>query len=306
MGHKSTFERWAQRNDDAQQARGAHDTHVAWRRRSAPSFASSNIEMQRHMRAVLFILLTVLGSIPIMGAQALFAGMSPVSGLLYEIAIALPVLALWVRWQRHAWQSALSRQSRAWQVLAMAVLCNVALGAAYHWWIPPKTITPFDRLDESVVRNATIVITACVTGPLLWEALFRGFLLERLRKSYGPTASVLLSAIGFGIAHGELTRILQPLAGGVMLGAIVVCTSRLWLAATAHSLFSLSGLLEALALRLEAPERLGALYPALCLTIAAIAALELRRVLVTTRWFIAPSPASLVARPATWGLDAWV
>lgn len=260
--------------------------------------------MQRHVRAALLILITILGTLPISGAQTLFAWLPPVPGLLYEIAITLAALALWFRWQRGAWASALSRESRSWQVLTMAVLCNVAIGAAYHWWIPPKVTAPFDRLDDSTVRDATIVIMACATGPLLEEALFRGFLLSRIRKTHGATTSVLLTAIGFGIAHGELARILQPLLGGIMLGAIVVCTGRLWLAATAHSLFNLSGLLEVLGIRLELPERLGVLYPALCLAIAAIAALELRRVLLTTRWFIAPSPASLVAPPATWGLDA--
>jgi membrane protease YdiL (CAAX protease family) len=260
--------------------------------------------MQRHVRAALLILLAVLGSLPISGVQAMFARMPSAPGLVCEIAIAAPALALWIRWQRHAWRSALSRQSRSWQILGMAVLCNAALGAAYHWWVPSKAAPPFDRLNESAIRNATIVIMACLTAPLLEEALFRGFLLTRLRRNHGVTTGVLLSAIGFGIAQGELTRILQPLAGGIMLGAIVACTGRLWLAATAHSLFNLSGLLEVLALRLQVPQRLGVLYPALCLTITAIAALELRRVLLTTRWFIAPNPASLVAPPTTWGLDA--
>jgi membrane protease YdiL (CAAX protease family) len=159
-------------------------------------------------------------------------------------------------------------------------------------------------LGESAIRNATVAIMTCATAPLLEEALFRGFLLTRLRKSHGDTAGVVLSAIGFGIAHGEAAGFLQPLAGGLMLGAIVASTGRLWLAATTHALFNLSGLLEGLVLRTDAPQGLGILYPALCLTIAAIAALELRRVLLTTRWFIAPSPASLVAPPATWGFDA--
>lgn len=261
--------------------------------------------MQRHVRVTLLItFVATLGVLPISGAQTLFAWLPPVPGLLYEIAVTIVAVALWIRWQRSAWGSALSRQSRSWQVLAMAVLCNVAFGAAYHSWVPPKTMAPFDRLDESIVRNATLVIMACVTAPLLEEALFRGYLLGRIRKTHSAAASVLLSAVAFGIAHGELVRIVQPLAGGIMLGAIVVCTGRLWLAAAAHSLFNLSGVLELLALRLELPHRLGVLYPALCLTIAAIAALELRRLLVTTRWFIAPSPASLVAPPATWGLDA--
>lgn len=263
--------------------------------------------MQRHVRVTLLItFVATLGVLPVSGAQTLFAWLPPVPGLLYEIVLTIVVVALWVRWQRSAWDSALSRHARAWQVLAMAVLCNVAFGAACHTWFPLKAMAPFDRLDESIVRNATLVIMACVTAPLLEEALFRGYLLGRIRRTHSATASVLLSALAFGIAHGELARIIQPLVGGIMLGAIVVCTDRLWLAAVAHALFNLSGLLETLAVRLELPNRLGILYPALCLTTAAIAALELRRLLVTTRWFIAPSPASLVAPPATWGLDARV
>ena len=225
-------------------------------------------------------------------------------GLLYEVAITVVALTLWIRWQRHAWQSALPRQSRSWQVLATAVLCNVAFGAAYHWWIPRSGISPLDHLGESAIRNATVAIMTCATGPLLEVALFLGFLLTRLRESHGSAAGVVLSAIGFGIVHGETAGFVQALVGGLMLGAVAASTGRLWLAATAHALFNLSGLLEVLVPRTDVPQRLGILYPALCLTIAAVAALELRRVLLVTRWFIAPSPASLVAPPATWGLDA--
>jgi membrane protease YdiL (CAAX protease family) len=259
--------------------------------------------MQRHLRTGFLMLLAILASVPVTAAQGLVAWLPPWPGLIYGTAITVVALALWIRWQRTAWNMALPREASSWRVLLMATLCSLTLGAAYHHWVTPDLGARLEQLADSPIRNASLVIIAFITAPLIEEALFRGFLLPQLRKAHGVTTSVLLSAIAFGFAHGDLTRVPQPAIGGLMLGAIVVCTGRLWLAAAAHSLFNLSGLVEIASVRLEVPQRLGLLYPVLCLTIAVIAALELRRLLVTTRWFIAPSPASLVAPPTTWGLD---
>jgi membrane protease YdiL (CAAX protease family) len=258
---------------------------------------------QRYTRAVLLILITLVGAIAVSGGQLLFVWMPPIAGLVYEVMITLIALVLWYRWQHAAWTAALPRAARSSQVVATAALCCSALAAAHGWWIPPADLPTIGVATTTVWGRASLIVAGIFTAPLLEEALMRGFLLGKLQRSFTTTTSVLLSGATFAVAHGDVTRLVPQLAGGIVLGAIVVSTGRLWLAVAAHGALNLSGLLEAEAYHLTLPERLGILFPVLCIVIASIAALELRRVLTMTRWRVPPNPASLVAAPVTWGLD---
>jgi membrane protease YdiL (CAAX protease family) len=251
---------------------------------------------RRYLSTALLILATLVGALAVSGVQALFVWMPPVLGLMYEAAITLVALALWYRWQHDAWQAALPRPGRSWQVVAMATLCCVSLSAAYGWWIPPT--------QPSLLRAATtnwgrtsLILAGVLTAPLLEEALIRGFLLGRLRKSFGATTSTLLSGATFAIAHDDSSRIVPQFAAGIVLGAVVICTGRLWLAVATHSALNLGAFLELGTYHIDLSGRLGPLFPILCLVAAIVAALGLRRVLVTTRWRVSrPIP------PHSWRL----
>lgn len=228
-------------------------------------------------------------------ARAAFAGV----GL-----VTIVVLYLWYRWQRDAWRDALPRARESWRVVLVAALCCLASSAAERALLSTQGV-PFGDLEPAGAwRVAALVMLATLSVPLVEEALFRGVLLARLGARYGATAGVVVSGVAFGLTAGDPARMAGQIAAGIVLGAVVVRTRRLWLAAAAHSAFALSRLVEQLAFERGVPERLGVLFPIMCVVVAAIAALELRRMLCTTRWFIPPRPASLVAPPVTWGLDA--
>jgi membrane protease YdiL (CAAX protease family) len=260
--------------------------------------------MRRSHSAASVLLAGLLCAIPVLLLQASFIFMPPVAGFLFELAVTAAAASLWWRWQRRAWRASLPRTAESWVVVLTTALCCTAVAAASHYWVAVQPPPEFARFDAGTPwSKATMLLVAGFTAPLLEEAVFRGFVLGRLRQHFGATASVALSGVTFGMAHGDPSRMVPQIVGGILLGVIVVRTHRLWLAVAAHGAMNLAGTLEGAALELDAPTRLGLFFPALCLLIAALAAIQLRRTILQTRWFIPPRPASLVAPPLTWGLD---
>jgi membrane protease YdiL (CAAX protease family) len=182
----------------------------------------------------------------------------------------------------------------------MSAICVNAVAAAYRYWVPLSQKATIEEAAQSTWGIAAVLLAACLTAPLLEEALFRGFLLSRIRNDFSDTVSVLFTAAVFMLAHEDYTRAPEQLAAGIVLGSIVVVTGRLWLAVVVHSALNLGGLLQAALDFLHGQERLGILFPMFCVVIAIIAALELRRVLRFTAWTVAPNSVRGVAPPVTW------
>lgn len=65
-----------------------------------------------------------------------------------------------------------------------------------------------------------------VAGPILEEYIFRWALLNRLRPM-GEKASILFTAVLFGLFHGNLTQMLYATAIGAILGYMAVKTGRM-------------------------------------------------------------------------------
>jgi membrane protease YdiL (CAAX protease family) len=177
------------------------------------------------------------------------------------------------------------------------------VSAAWRVWVPTIDAGDLSKIPVSPWSIPGTVIAVLVVAPVLEEWLLRGLLLPRLAARLSGPASVLLITLAFALARGEMSHAVPQAIGGILLGAIMLYTGRLWLSIAAHGVMNLSGPLWDLAFQLELPARLGVVFPAASLLLAAIALVELRRILVGTRWRILPRSASRVAPPATWGLD---
>lgn len=68
---------------------------------------------------------------------------------------------------------------------------------------------------------------------LLEEAVMRGYVLRELRP-FGDTTAVLMSALLFGLMHGNLQQVPFAFVVGLALGWIYVKTENIWLAVAVH------------------------------------------------------------------------
>ena len=86
-----------------------------------------------------------------------------------------------------------------------------------------------------VSANIFYVIGVAVIPPLVEELGFRGVILGSLRK-YGDTFAVVVSALIFGIFHGNLVQIPFAFCVGLALGYVMVRTNNLMLCVIIHAL----------------------------------------------------------------------
>lgn len=71
-----------------------------------------------------------------------------------------------------------------------------------------------------------IYLYICLIGPILEELVFRGVLLEGLRK-YGNVFAIIMSSVMFGLFHQRMIQCVSAIAFGLVLGAAAVKTRSL-------------------------------------------------------------------------------
>lgn len=75
-----------------------------------------------------------------------------------------------------------------------------------------------------------------VVAPLAEESLFRGVVLTRLRRGIEAAPAVVLSALLFATAHGNLWQGVPAFVAGIWLGLIVVRTRSVSAAVAGHAI----------------------------------------------------------------------
>ena len=77
------------------------------------------------------------------------------------------------------------------------------------------------------------LLAVAVLPALLEEMVYRGYVLRTLR-GYGDWFAVMVSALMFGLMHGNTTQIPFAFMVGIILGWLYVMTDNIWLPVTVH------------------------------------------------------------------------
>lgn len=97
----------------------------------------------------------------------------------------------------------------------------------------PDITVPAPAADP--VGFGLTVAYVCVAGPVLEEIIFRGLILNGLKK-YSEAAGILISTILFVMFHGNLVQTVTPLLLGLLFGFVTVRTASLKPAIACHIL----------------------------------------------------------------------
>ena len=84
--------------------------------------------------------------------------------------------------------------------------------------------------DHSLVLQ---FITIAIVPAFCEEFLFRGVILSNLMP-YGKSTAIVISALCFGIMHGNFLQFLYATAAGIVLGAVYVKTDSIWTSTLIH------------------------------------------------------------------------
>lgn len=99
-----------------------------------------------------------------------------------------------------------------------------------------------DRTSELVLDSPAwiVILVAVVIGPIAEELIFRHGLIPAL-KPYGDKYAIIVSAVAFGIFHGNFNQMIYATALGLIFGYVYVRTGSVWYGAALHVLLNLFG-----------------------------------------------------------------
>lgn len=96
---------------------------------------------------------------------------------------------------------------------------------------------------NDIITNSKWYITLLFAGilaPICEEIMFRGIIIDKLRK-YGDTAAIVTAAILFGLFHGNLFQCFYAAALGLALGYLKVRTNSLRYSILLHMIINITG-----------------------------------------------------------------
>lgn len=202
--------------------------------------------------------------------------------LVLIIADILVVLFLWVffaiRKKRLTTEACMRKYPVSyvpWIILmgaALAVFISFAMT-----FLPEAWLTEYAAASEDVVGTLTAValISTVLVAPAVEEILFRGIILSRLRKAMPAAPAILLSALVFGLMHGQMLWIAYAAFLGIILALVAVRTKSILATILLHVTFNFTGMLVP---RLV-PEASGAVYMAIAAAGAVLTAVGMIMIL---------------------------
>ena len=96
---------------------------------------------------------------------------------------------------------------------SLVLLLDLGRGPALEWMT--RTVASATPLGLTLA-----VVVVGLLAPVAEELFFRGYMLTRLRAVWSPGPAILMSAIAFGIIHGEWVHGLLAAVIGIYLGLV--------------------------------------------------------------------------------------
>lgn len=94
---------------------------------------------------------------------------------------------------------------------------------------------PEPLVSATALDTAMNFICAAVMAPLVEEFVFRGVIMQPLRR-YGDSFAVITTAVMFALVHGSPTNIIFAFLSGVAIGYAVIYSKSLWVGIIIHAL----------------------------------------------------------------------
>lgn len=160
------------------------------------------------------------------------------NGWMYIMSIAIGLLVVLFWKGKGYWRNEVFVKNNPMTVGSFFSLLCVFLSAqfffqmfsmALEWLLNQIGFSAMAAVEMASTTGSTfsMYIYICFLGPIAEELLFRGIVLRTLRP-WGKQAAILISALVFGLFHGNVVQIPFAFAVGVVLGYVAVEHSILW------------------------------------------------------------------------------
>jgi membrane protease YdiL (CAAX protease family) len=102
-----------------------------------------------------------------------------------------------------------------------------------------KTEVPDFAMPTQPAAIVFYILMICVFAPLLEEFIFRGLILQSLRK-FGDVFAIVISAMLFGLMHGNLLQAPFAFIAALAFGYFVIKLNSIWVSVIAHCFINTS------------------------------------------------------------------
>lgn len=165
--------------------------------------------------------------------------------------VLLPLLVLAWRWRWQAGRDFGFDVPAPWKATGAVMLALAALapGSLLAWLslrlhpADPEWLAHYAaNLPRTPGEVALAAVAVVVVGPLAEELVFRGLVHRVFSRTWGPWPAIAVSALLFGLVHGEPWYLLGLIAVGALLGFVWEVTRSLtccWIAHAIHNGISL-------------------------------------------------------------------
>lgn len=126
--------------------------------------------------------------------------------------------------KRFHWNDRLLKKTPDWLIgLFVAVIVGVLGCIFFNWLLSLFNVVSLDPVYEQLQEDimtysdpAMMVIGTVIVAPIFEDLLFRGILYRRLRDYLNVPLAIILSALAFGIFHGNIIQFLYASALGIL------------------------------------------------------------------------------------------
>lgn len=103
-------------------------------------------------------------------------------------------------------------------------------------------ISPDFSAPAGAMANVWYVLTLVAAAPLVEEFVFRGAILQSLRR-FGDAFALIISSFLFAVFHGNLVQAPNALLMGIVMGFFALRTGSLWASVAIHAVNNLASVL---------------------------------------------------------------
>ncbi|MBE6635943.1 MAG: CPBP family intramembrane metalloprotease [Ruminococcaceae bacterium] len=161
--------------------------------------------------------------------------------------VAFPILYLIVRRMQGAFRTKYRMPAKEFLILFVIgqslMTIGGIIGTAVNGFIGALIGRDITDTTSDLIENSPlylILIVAVIIGPIIEELIFRKLLMDKLGM-YGDRLAIIVSAVSFGLFHGNLYQFFYAAMLGALLAYMYSRTSNVWYPIAMHMLMNFFG-----------------------------------------------------------------
>ena len=129
--------------------------------------------------------------------------------------------------------------------VALQALSYGVLNIIYSFARDTEVFKNYNELMKNIDGSTTWIIFfyTALLGPVLEEIIFRGLCIDFGRYGFSTVTSLIISAVCFGIFHGNIIQCCYAIPLGLVLGYVKICSGRLRYSIILHITINMSAII---------------------------------------------------------------